>query len=690
MGVVYKLKQEVIDFIVAQKKADPALSCRKLVEIVQQQHQVVLSKSSVNALIKEFNLSSPVGRKPKFKAPKNFIIPRERKDALREQVKPFLQEITDIGQSHSEDRPLLDGPGKESATAEPVAKEWTPAMPPTMPETETDLPEEEVSAGDREIANPSAVQAEEKAMSPTEKQDIGRRNDSFASLPQPEEDFSITGQPLPEIPVPVSSQNDQAMLLLPDPVAAMESENEARQVEAILDKPSHTARIWGIDDGPLLDGVGGIFLLSLLWEMDREGALGKLAADACSLVPGSPQALAAEGAYIVHAFNPGIAVGEPVVVPSGMAAILGLSEADAGVLLTDIVNTKAADARFRMAAGSALAAATFDVACLEFTTDKGNKFYMDPLMATFMPEPDLSRYHVPLHFALERLTDRFVNNIEPCVFILSREREFLDPFVLSKIAAVAGRTDDPVLSVTVLSSRGEKVAGFSRVPNVEREVIAVGPLTEEAMRAISFEVIESGEEIFEPISEVGGTVAEGRFKIDEKNMFYVDVFTQKNTKDKVLLLNNIKINRNKNLELARVCYLNNPHCLTREPKNDIYKPQEPLNIGISGDIKPLLSICQEHCAFFSKILSNRYLSMFETIQSDDLLQVFCDLKGYVKKHPLGLLVRLVLPADHFQPEAVHRAAAFLNARFLKDRYGQRLYISSKQAAGKGALQQPLS
>ena len=54
MGVVYKLTQEVIDFIVRKKTENPAFSCRKLVAVIQEDFKLVVSKSSVNAVIKEF------------------------------------------------------------------------------------------------------------------------------------------------------------------------------------------------------------------------------------------------------------------------------------------------------------------------------------------------------------------------------------------------------------------------------------------------------------------------------------------------------------------------------------------------------------------------------------------------------------------------------------------------------------
>jgi len=67
MGVIHKLRPEVKDFILAQKKGNLTLSCRKLTALALNNFKIALSKSSINAIIKEAGLSAPVGRTPKKK-----------------------------------------------------------------------------------------------------------------------------------------------------------------------------------------------------------------------------------------------------------------------------------------------------------------------------------------------------------------------------------------------------------------------------------------------------------------------------------------------------------------------------------------------------------------------------------------------------------------------------------------------
>ncbi len=59
----YKLKPEIVNFILEQKRLDTALSCRKLAPLVAEKFKITISKSLINSVIKEVSLSSKVGRR---------------------------------------------------------------------------------------------------------------------------------------------------------------------------------------------------------------------------------------------------------------------------------------------------------------------------------------------------------------------------------------------------------------------------------------------------------------------------------------------------------------------------------------------------------------------------------------------------------------------------------------------------
>jgi hypothetical protein len=67
MGIVHKLKPEVLSFIIENKKNNPSLSCRNLTSLILEQLHIEVSKSSINAIFKENNLSMPIGRRRKPK-----------------------------------------------------------------------------------------------------------------------------------------------------------------------------------------------------------------------------------------------------------------------------------------------------------------------------------------------------------------------------------------------------------------------------------------------------------------------------------------------------------------------------------------------------------------------------------------------------------------------------------------------
>jgi hypothetical protein len=91
MGVTYKLNSDVVDFIIAQRKSRATLSCRELSELVLAQFQVAVSKSSVHEVLKEHNIVSARGRKPKGDT---FKIPAEKKAQIKAQLPPRETVIT--------------------------------------------------------------------------------------------------------------------------------------------------------------------------------------------------------------------------------------------------------------------------------------------------------------------------------------------------------------------------------------------------------------------------------------------------------------------------------------------------------------------------------------------------------------------------------------------------------------------
>ena len=124
MGVVHKLKPEVIKFIIDNKQANPHLSCRSLTVLILEKFQIEISKSSVNDIFKENKLSMPVGRRQKIKK-KKFNMPAlpviESVNALMPNVEPeklVLKEEVRVEKAEEESRLKEEQERQEREAAE--------------------------------------------------------------------------------------------------------------------------------------------------------------------------------------------------------------------------------------------------------------------------------------------------------------------------------------------------------------------------------------------------------------------------------------------------------------------------------------------------------------------------------------------------------------------------------------------
>ncbi|MCM8799612.1 MAG: hypothetical protein NC900_02620 [Candidatus Omnitrophica bacterium] len=67
MGVIYKLKPEIREFIIKQKKEYPFISCRAMGKIIKEKFNLNISKSHINILFKKTGLNIGKGRTPKIR-----------------------------------------------------------------------------------------------------------------------------------------------------------------------------------------------------------------------------------------------------------------------------------------------------------------------------------------------------------------------------------------------------------------------------------------------------------------------------------------------------------------------------------------------------------------------------------------------------------------------------------------------
>ena len=485
MGVIYKLKQEIVDFIIEQKKLDPSLSCRKLTSIIQEKFHIQVSKSSVNAVFKESHLSSPVGRTPKVLAPRNFFIPAEKKDALRAQVEALLPVIQP---------PVAPVPDAVVSTDQAPSSSAVP-----------DAPLSVVS----EPLPPSAAE-----MVPPEEAPIFT---AAVSFPVPSEESAPSG-------------DEARVSLLPDPLEVRQEAVSDEEIQAHFNvfKPKERL-IWEEDGVFELEGAGAVFLLASLWEMDKDRTLVHLISRALESRGKTMDDGKIEAALALSRLEETTPSELVSVLTAGMAALTRTDAAELSEARRDVIRILAEDRALGQAYGSALATMSVDVAGFEFTTSGGRKIYTDPFFSSFSSEGPLTSAlqpaplwrdgqgftsGMPLFHAIERLANEFINNIEPLVVSLPGARSVFEGGTLEMLTVLAGLSDDPVDAAVILSSRGDRLAEFVRLPNIRRGFVIAGAFTDADRSRIELDMIGGGEARLDRATGRTWTLHAGRAQLD--------------------------------------------------------------------------------------------------------------------------------------------------------------------------------
>jgi len=257
MGVVYKTKEQIKEFIIEAKKANPILSCRQLTPLIKEKFGISLSKSTINNIFKEANLSGPVGRKP-LKREK--VLPVEEKPKLVVEEKPTLPAVEQPQSLLSTERPALIEAPKEAAK-EPVKE------PPAEPVIITPAP----SPGP-EIVPQLPPEPEKPALPPTP------LPASLPLSPPPPPPAQPAPEPVKKAPEPTvvperpAEQKPVAVPPpVPEPVVAKED-----TIKTPLAEPLEILQPIEIKEDEELDGLGCFFLKAAEWQLSNESILGNL------------------------------------------------------------------------------------------------------------------------------------------------------------------------------------------------------------------------------------------------------------------------------------------------------------------------------------------------------------------------------------------------------------------------------
>jgi hypothetical protein len=253
MGVIYKLKEEVVEFILRQKQENPQISCRKLVDVIQANFQMSVSKSSINTIIKEANLSNPVGRTP-LAGKAQFKIPKEKKAQLFQ--KAALEGILGPQETRPEEKPKIPA-------APAVIQSSQPVEPPRVLTRES-VPLEPVK-------NLEPVQESEPVPEPVPEL-IPEPLSEPVSEPLPiatpipvEEPAQAIEEPSLSEEQDLEAANEPRVSLLPDPVS-QPAAPAAAAATAPFEPPAPAEEPQKIFAVPR---IGDLFLRCALWDLSR-------------------------------------------------------------------------------------------------------------------------------------------------------------------------------------------------------------------------------------------------------------------------------------------------------------------------------------------------------------------------------------------------------------------------------------
>jgi len=238
MGVIHKFSQEVVDFVLQQKKDNSYLGCRRLADLTTEKFQIKVSKSSVNNILKLAELSNPVGRPYEGKQPKKFKIPQSKKKELFENLPKvgLSEKKTSLSKKNF-------APSKKPAPQKEIEKEKI------VPEPKVLIPkkEEEVTDKDVVVKKPKDV-ALPLMEDPIEKAEKQRR-----ALKE-------------------SSEKEKKSVIQ----EAVYKEGHGISEEEFLKKTEKFREDESNKKKNLIDGAGCVFLKAAQWEMSRKSALGNI------------------------------------------------------------------------------------------------------------------------------------------------------------------------------------------------------------------------------------------------------------------------------------------------------------------------------------------------------------------------------------------------------------------------------
>ena len=712
MGVVYKLKTEVVDFIVNEKRNNPTMGCRKLADTVKEKFQVDVSKSSVNAIIKQSSLSSPVGRRPNPESQKKgFKIPQERKAELFVEKPPVLE-----AQSPEE---------KPASTAQ--------EPPPTI---RPQIKEAPIVKG-RPFGSPLARGMEPRASTasvPTGKPVAPDAVEPLAQAAPP----PIPPTP-PVLPTAEKKDSEKPLPLMPDPLVLLKAEVTEETKENVKETPPQPAppvekeekpekempslkrsdrddKVWTPDvesleakgaprvsqeRGIFYDGMGCFFLKAAEWELSNSSILGGLLVKHLPAYPAVDITAMSEALLYLEAF--GIKKLENIESDEN----LGLWE------LNDIKQKLSYETLVKAVKGiyslKSLSLGLINEYTQLFTeisyikltfADKTEVCIDGRFQSIWLENNILPVATIPLNKVLSYLSSSIIHNAQPLIIgSIPGYKSFAKQF-FDLMLAFQDSLDKRIVKIGIFDSRKDEIARFTAIPAKKRSfIIGAWPWQEECKKFIeedirlikSFFLEALQKEIY--YSElktkiasptIGQNIAVRVGLLRESGLGWPVVGVVTNLKEEAMSIEDV-------ISSYVLCWPN-----LKEGHDDFVARTEKATYGAiapvlpidkvplweGGDLSGLFPGATELFLNIRFLLSslNNYCQRhffpphYEKLDFPLIKERFYGLPGYVKKSQNVLSVSLLLPEGYGHHKDLEYTIKRLNESDVKDYSGARLIM----------------
>jgi len=462
MGVPYKLDIKIAEFIIAQKKSNPGLGCRSFVGLIKDKFGSEISKSTINAVIKESGLSKRVGR------PRGF----SKREAAQEERKPIS-----FKESPLKSAPVFDLlPAKKLEPEPPQTlqpKEPLPERqekPIILPEKKIELerkpeaPVELKAEETRETTLPEAPKQEEKPPAKIEQlgQHLNTAKPEFPKLEEKPKEIPKEEKP-PKPPVEAKPI---------EPVRPREIKKEKAQFDiAKLMQPL------SVDEEAIIDSMGAFFLKAAELEISPTSILGELVRE----INGKSDPVDTEIKSNVLLYMPAFGIDSPEALDKykdtgGLwqlsCAKQRLASSDISDFFTQLKNNPQLFTKLYYDCDKNFKEALY----FKFILADGTIFLVDARLKSIWQEPNIpDNFTVTQNKAKKYIDDRFVQMFtkekQPVILFNAPSYRSFAPVVSEFDLAMEDLPAKRILEITAISVNNQELEAYNNIVPAKRHFI---------------------------------------------------------------------------------------------------------------------------------------------------------------------------------------------------------------------------